>query len=733
MYSRGCQTPSAGRKSEYAASLLPSVGPKSGRKCYATLAFSGVPSAKRVDKNRIDCLTPAFSGARKWAKLLRNPCILGGGGGATPSAGTKSELAALRLPSLGPKSGRNGYATPALSVIPSAKRGDQIRIGCLTPAFSGAQKWAKLLRNPCIICHPYRQARGQNQNWLPHPCLLRGPTVGGMGTQALQSRGSPTPSTGRKSELATSPLPSPVPKCGRNWYATLAFLGIPNAKRGAKNRIGCLIPAFSRAQNWAELLCNPCILGGPRSPGQGIISKLAASPPPSLGHKSGQNCYATPAFYGVPDTNRGDKIRIGCLTPAFSGVPNAKRGGKKIIGCLTPVFSGAQKGAELLRNHCILGGPQRQGPKQNQNWLPHPCLFRGPKVGGIATQPLHSWGSPTPSAGTKSELAASPLHSRGFQTPSVGGKTELAASPLPSPGPKSGRDCYVTPALSGVRNTKRRNKFRIGCLSCGFFGVQKWAELLCNPCILRGPQRHSRGEYQNWLPHPCLLRGPKRVGIATQPLHSSRSPTPIAGTKTPLADSPLPSTGSKREWNCYATATFSGVPNAKRRHKIRIGSLTPAFSGAQKWAELLRNPCFIGGPQRQARGHNQNWLPHPCLLRGAKVGGIATQPVRSLGSPRPSAASKSECAASPLPFLGPKSGRNCYATPELSGVPNAKSGEKFRIGCLPSAFSGAQKWAELLRTPCILGYPYSQAQGQNQNWLPHPCHLRGPKVGGNAT
>ena len=41
--------------------------------------------------------------------------------------------------------------------------------------------------------------------------------------------------------------------------------------------------------------------------------------------------------------------------------------------------------------------------------------------------------------------------------------------------------------------------------------------------------------------------------------------------------------------------------------KIRSGYLTPAFSRAQKRAEVLRHPCILRGPQRQARGKNQKW------------------------------------------------------------------------------------------------------------------------------
>ena len=91
-----------------------------------------------------------------------------------------------------------------------------------------------------------------------------------------------------------------------------------------------------------------------------------------------------------------------------------------------------------------------------------------------------------------------------------------------------------------------------------------------------------------------------------------------------MATSPLPSLGPKRGRKCYVTPAFSGIPNAKLGDKIRSGYLTLAFFGAQKRAELLRNPCILEDSQRQARGENQKWLPHPCLLGGPKEGGIAT-------------------------------------------------------------------------------------------------------------
>ena len=111
----------------------------------------------------------------------------------------------------------------------------------------------------------------------------------------------------------------------------------------------------------------------------------------------------------------------------------------------------------MLRNRCILGDPQRQARGQNQKWLPQRCILRGPK---------------------------------------------------------RGRNCYVTPAFSGILNAKLGEKIRSGYLTRAFAGAQKRAELLSNPCILEDSQRQARGENQKWLLDPCILRGPKEGGIA---------------------------------------------------------------------------------------------------------------------------------------------------------------------------------------------------------------------------
>ena len=136
--------------------------------------------------------------------------------------GTKAELATSSLPSQGPTHELKCYITTAFSGSPS--KGDKIRIGYLTHAFSVAHRRAQLLHNHGILGDPQAE--------------------------------------GTKSELATSPMPCRWPTNRPNYYVTPAFSGVPS--KGDKIRIGYLILAFFGAHKWAELLRNACILGGPK-------------------------------------------------------------------------------------------------------------------------------------------------------------------------------------------------------------------------------------------------------------------------------------------------------------------------------------------------------------------------------------------------------------------------------------------------------------------------------------
>ena len=121
-----------------------------------------------------------------------------------------------------------------------------------------------------------------------------------------------------------------------------------------------------------------------------------------------------------------------------------------------------------------------------------------------------------------------------------GRKSQAAASPLPSWGPKRG------PAFSGIPNAKRRE--------------QKESEVVLN----KGEQN------QKFLPHP----GPKDGGKARSPLNSVGSPM-----------------RSKKNQKSSPT----------NRNKIRSGYMSPPFLWAYKRAAMLRHPCILGDPRRQAR------------------------------------------------------------------------------------------------------------------------------------
>ena len=218
--------------------------------------------------------------------------------------------------------GRNCYATPTLLRVAHAKRRDEIRSGYATHIFSGAQKRAELLRNPCNL----GVANAKPRSKIRSGYLTLAFSGAQKRAEFLRNRCilREPQQRGRKSEVAAPPLASRRPIRGQNCYVNPAFSGIPNAKRGDEIKSGYLIPAFSGAHKRAELLCNACILGDPQQ--RGRKSEVATPPLPSRGPKKGRKRY---------------------VTLAFSGVPNER--------------------------------------KENQKWLPHPCLLGGPEEGGIPT------------------------------------------------------------------------------------------------------------------------------------------------------------------------------------------------------------------------------------------------------------------------------------------------------------------------------------------------------------
>ena len=66
----------------------------------------------------------------------------------------------------------------------SSTKGNKIRSGYLTFAFSEAQKRVEMLHHPCILGDPQNQG-GQNQKRVPHPYFLGSPK---KGTSPFQKR-----------------------------------------------------------------------------------------------------------------------------------------------------------------------------------------------------------------------------------------------------------------------------------------------------------------------------------------------------------------------------------------------------------------------------------------------------------------------------------------------------------------------------------------------------------------
>ena len=153
----------------------------------------------------------------------------------------------------------------------------------------------------------------------------------------------------------------------------------------------CLTFAFLGAQKGAEMPSYPCFLGCPRQ--KGTKSEVDASALLFQGPKRGRKCYINPAFFGVPNRRepnqkwlpqpcrlRGPKEGGNAMSPLHCPVSPTKAN-KMRSGCLNPALSGAQKGAEMLRHPCILGGPQQTGTKSevDASPLPVPWPKRGRK------------------------------------------------------------------------------------------------------------------------------------------------------------------------------------------------------------------------------------------------------------------------------------------------------------------------------------------------------------------
>ena len=470
---------------------------------------------------------------------------------------------------------------------------------------------------------------------------------------------------------------------GRIATSPLRSRGSPN--KGTKSKV---------SHKWAELLHHPCVLvlEGPQTRGQ---SQRCPT--------SGQNCYITPAFSGVP--KQGDKVKGGpqvgriAISPLATAPPRSRGSANKVTKSKLP-----HKWAELLHHLCVLGGPQTRGQSQRCPTSGQNCNIT------LAFLGVPKQGDKVKGARQVGRIAISPLRSRGSPNKGIKSKVphkwaEFLHHPCVSGVPKQGDKVKGAPQMGRIATSPLRSW---GSPNKGTKSkvAHKWAELLHHPCVLGGPQ--TRGQSQR-CPTPAFsgvpkqgdkVKGAPQVGtIATSPLRSRGSPN--KGTKPKVAGkwaellyhpcvlrgSPNKGTKSKvpHKWAelLHHPCVLRGSPNKGTKSKV-----------AHKWAELLHHPCVLGGPQTRGQSQRCPTSRHNCHITPAFSG--VPSPLHVAG---PQTRGQSQ--------RWPANGQNCYITPAFSGVP--KQGDKVKGGPQVGGIARHQGSPSKLEFHCNLLVPIISA------------------------
>ena len=190
--------------------------------------------------------------------------------------------------------------------------------------------------------------------------------------------------------------------------------------------------------------------------------------------------------------------------------------------------------------------------------------------------------------------------------------------------------------------------------------------------ISRVPNPQHVEKQQKWL------HGPNVDKVATSPLPCQRAPTLHRGRKSE---------------NGYATQTWTrwlhhSLPSRGAR---TLNARRTSINGyaAQMWTKWLHHPCRLGGPQRSTQDE------------------------------------KAEMA------MRPKCGQSGYITHAISGVPNARHGEKKQNWlCSPNVDKVAKSRLPSRGSPTLYTGRKSKNGYAGQTWknlLPLPCRLEGPQ------
>ena len=171
-----------------------------------------------------------------------------------------------------------------------------------------ARRRAVLLCNPSFVRGP--QQRGQNQNWQQYPYLLSGPNAGGIATQPVCTRGSPTELEKIKTGYITPGFSGP----NAGGIATQPLRSQGSPIEDNEIRKGYITRAFSLSK--AVSIATYPLISRWSPTKRDIITSGSITPAVGGPKASG---IATPPVCSRGSPIEREKLTTGYLTPGFSG------------------------------------------------------------------------------------------------------------------------------------------------------------------------------------------------------------------------------------------------------------------------------------------------------------------------------------------------------------------------------------------------------------------------------
>ena len=425
------------------------LGPKRGRKCYVTPAFSGVPN--KGEQNQKSTPTLGVTMMHHATKRGFKDCP-----GFLNSTGR-----------LGPKRGRKCYVTPAFSGVPN--KGEQNQKSTPTLGVTMMHHATKRGFKDCpgFLNSTGRVGPKRGRKRHVTPAFSGVPNKGEQNQKSTPTLGVTMMHHATKRGFKDCPgfLNSTGrlgPKRGRKCYVTPAFSGVPN--KGEQNQKSTPTLGVTMMHHATKRGFKDC---------PGFLNSTGR-----VGPKRGRKCDVTPAFSGVP--NKGEQNQKSTPTLGVTMMHHAtKRGFKDCPGFLNSTGRvGPKRGRKCDVTPAFSGVPNKGEQDQKSKPTPGVTMMHHATKRGFKDCPgfLNSTGRLGPKRGRKCYVtpAFSGVPNKGEQnqksTPTLGvtmmhHATKRGFKDCPGflnstgrVGPKRGRKCYVTPAFSGVPNKGEQNQ-----------------------------------------------------------------------------------------------------------------------------------------------------------------------------------------------------------------------------------------------------------------------------------